>query len=211
MFRFLGKIIDTFLKLLYGPLAMFYDIVAWVVSRGDWYRWVFQIENYLQENDKILEVGIGTGKLFNYLRESEYSVIGIDRSKQMLQITSSSKEINPKRLARADNLFLPFKSNSFDKLIASFPSEYVFINQFKQEAHRVLRVNGELIILMGVIFSDQGILNKIYQFVFQVSGQSKPKEKFEEALNSIFTGEKEKSIEWVNYKNVELCFIRIKN
>lgn len=205
------KFVNWFLNLLYGRLAVFYNTVACIVSIGDWYQWVFQIEEFLMKNDKILEVGIGTGKLIERLEEKTYFIVGIDRSKQMLKMFCSKNHMSNTKICQADNLFQPFADHSFDKVIATFPSNYVFTKQFMLDVKRILKFNGELIILMGVIFSQKGVFNNFYRFVYWISGQSKSKEDFEKSILSIYSEETKVQIEWVTNKNVEICFVRIKN
>lgn len=205
------KFVNWFLNLLYGPLAYFYDMVAFIVSMGYWHQWTYQIGNFLEKNDRILEVGIGTGKLFERLKNEGYSIIGTDRSKEMIVKTQSKNRGSPSRVCRADNLFLPFRDNSFTKVIATFPSDYAFKSHFLMDVKRVLEENGELIILMGVRFSKKGIVNNIYRFIYWVSGQTRSKENIEKIIKSIFVQESSLQIYWLDYKNVELCFVRIKN
>jgi ubiquinone/menaquinone biosynthesis C-methylase UbiE len=178
---------------------------------GDWYQWVFQIEKFLDLGDKILEVGIGTGKLIERLDEKNYFIIGIDRSKQMLRMIRSKIQSKNMNVCKADNLFLPFREYSFDKVLATFPSEYAFKNQFLLDVKRVLKSNGELIILMGVVFTQKGMMNKLYRNVYWISGQTKSKENFETSINAIFGDQTRFEIQWMPHKNVEICFVKIKN
>ena len=178
---------------------------------GDWYQWVFQIEEFLNEDDKILEVGIGTGKLIERLEKKKYFIVGIDRSKQMLGMIRSKFQSRNLKVCKADNLFLPFRDHSFNKVIATFPSDYAFKKQFLLDVRRILKLNGELITLMGVIFSQNGIANNFYRFVYWISGQTKSKEDSEKSIRSIFGEESKVQIQWRTNKNVEICFIRIKN
>ncbi len=205
------KFVNWFLNLLYGRLAIFYNTVAYIVSMGDWYQWVFQIEEFLNKDDKILEVGIGTGKLIERLEKKKYFIVGIDRSKQMLGMIRSNFQTSNLKVCKADNLFLPFSDHSFDKVVATFPSDYALKKQFLLDVSRILKLNGELIILMGVIFSQKGIVNKFYRFVYSISGQTKSKDDSEKSLRSIFGEESKMQIQWRTNKNVEICFIRIKN
>ena len=205
------KFVNWFLNLLYGRLAFFYNTVAYIVSMGDWYHWVFQIEKFLDLSDKLLEVGIGTGKLIERLDEKNFFIVGIDRSKQMLRIIRSKIQSNKINVCKADNLFLPFRDHSFDKVLATFPSEYAFKNQFLLDVKRVLKSNGELIILMGVVFTQKGIVNNLFRHVYWISGQTKSKENFETSIIAIFGKQARFEIQWEPHKNVEICFVRIKN
>lgn len=210
MFRFYRLFVKWFLDLLYTRLARFYNIVAKLVSKGDWYNWVYQIENFLLPNDKILEVGIGTGELYNHLSKKQFLVFGIDLSKQMIKISTASHNKPEIKVIRGNNVSLPFSNNCFDKVLATFPSDYVYNPQFVHEVLNVLNKNGELIILLCVNFTNKGILNRIYQFIYEISGQPNSKYKIESFLFEYFSSYASFGVEWVPYKNVELCFIKIK-
>ena len=207
----LRKLVVWILDLLYGHFAFAYDFIAFLVSMGDWYSWTYQIIDYLEINDSILEVGIGTGKLIKHMNGRGYSVIGCDRSKQMIKLTNSKSHLNNLKIVRADNKFLPFASTKFSKIISTFPSKYIFDPAFQNEVMRCLSSNGELIILYCVIFSSKNIINKLFRFIYQLSGMTTSKENIESSIYTFFEDRENLMIEWKTYKNVELCFIRIKN
>lgn len=211
MIVLLRKLVVWFLDLLYGHFAFVYDFVAFLVSMGDWYRWTNQIIDYLEINDSILEVGIGTGKLIKHLNVRGFSVIGCDRSNQMIKLSTSNCHQENFKIVRADNKYLPFASTKFSKIISTFPSKYIFDPTFQNESIRCLSINGELIILYCVIFSSKNIINKFFQFIYQLLGMTTSKEKIESSINTFFEDQENLLIEWKTYKNVELCILRIKN
>jgi len=63
---------------------------------------------------KILDVGVGTGRLAAPLQNAGLEVVGIDISRKMV---GKAKEKGVKRLLFADARFLPFKPKTFDAAI----------------------------------------------------------------------------------------------
>jgi ubiquinone/menaquinone biosynthesis C-methylase UbiE len=205
------KFVNWFLEQLYGSLAFIYNPVAFIVSRGDWHLWNHQMKRFLNKNEKILEVGIGTGLLLKKLHEEGFSITGCDRSSQMLRNNFRDNGRKQFNIIRGDNNYLPFASTSFHKIIATFPSKYIFSKDFLEENRRLLIDGGELIVLMSVVFSQKGFLSFLYRALFRITGQSLSKEETERTLNSLYCCEKEINIVWIPYNNVELCFLKIKN
>jgi SAM-dependent methyltransferase len=65
----------------------------------------------LEDCTRILDVGVGTGRLAEPLQDAGFEVVGIDISRKM---ASKAKEKGVKQLLLADARFLPFKPNAFD-------------------------------------------------------------------------------------------------
>lgn len=211
MSYFIRRIVKWFLKNLYGPLAWGYETVAHIVSFGQWHNWNYQISSFLNRDEKILEVGIGTGMLHKRLLIEGYQIFGCDLSSQMLNLSGKKIKHLKKKLIRADNLQLPFSNHSFQKIIATFPSDYVFSNQFWREYKRLLTHDGEMIILLSVLFGKNNFINNFYHNLYKITGQSIEKEKVEPVILDLFKAENDVKIFWFPYKKVELCLLVLKN
>jgi ubiquinone/menaquinone biosynthesis C-methylase UbiE len=74
---------------------------------------------------------------------------------------------NSHKLVRAIAQKIPFASETFDSLVSTFPSEYIFDMQTLSEAHRVLRSRGRLIVLLAAWPK-----NPLPGILFKVTGQS---------------------------------------
>ena len=205
------RFVFWFLNHLYRSLAWAYDFIANLVSLGQWYEWNYQISNFLDKQGDILEIGIGTGKLHRNLICDGHKLYGCDLSYQMLRISSRNLKNYHANLFRANNLNLPFDKNSFDKIFATFPSEYVFSKSFFDEIKRVLKQGGEVIILLSVVFGKRGFINYFYQLIYKISGQSSKKDITEKIIQKYLAHESNIKILWYPYKNVELCFLFLKN
>ncbi len=155
----------VFFNLLYHPFAFTYDLVAAVVSFGKWKDWVFSILPFI-EGTRILEIGHGPGHLQRILLDLKLDPVAMDESAPM-GILAKRRLGNSHRLTRALAQKIPFASETFDSVVSTFPSEYIFDMQTLSEAHRVLRSSGRLIVLLAA-----WPRNPLLAWLFKVTGQS---------------------------------------
>ena len=165
------RFMRVFFNLLYHPFAFTYDLVAATVSFGKWKDWVFSIIPLI-EGTRILELGHGPGHLQRILLNRGLSAVAIDESAQMGTLAKRGIGSSHK-LTRALAQKIPFASESFDSIISTFPSEYIFDMQTLSEAHRVLRNRGRFIVLLAAWPK-----NPLLAWLFKVTGQS-PSEAYE--------------------------------
>jgi ubiquinone/menaquinone biosynthesis C-methylase UbiE len=162
----LQRFMRVFFDLLYHSFAFAYDLVAAVVSFGKWKDWVLSVIPFIEGNH-ILELGHGPGHLQLALqRRSGLVAAAMDESAPMGRL-AKLRLGKSHRLTRALAQKIPFASKSFDSVIATFPSEYIFDMQTLSEAHRVLRNRGRLIVLLAVLPK-----NPLLGILFKVTGQS---------------------------------------
>jgi ubiquinone/menaquinone biosynthesis C-methylase UbiE len=159
------RFMRVFFDLLYHPFAFTYDLVAAVVSFGKWNDWVRSVIPFVS-GTRILELGHGPGHLQLALTTRGVDSVGIDESAPMERI-AKRRLGSSQKLARAVTQNIPFASETFDTVISTFPSEYIFDPQTLTEAHRVLRNGGRLIVL-PVAFPTSGFLKWLYR----VTGES---------------------------------------
>lgn len=120
-------------------------------------RWSFYVNATIGETlnrleiepgERILDLGCGTGVLIQHLLQiaPKIQIIGIDSSAEMLEIAKQKlPESVELKVGSADNL--PFPSNYFDVVVST--SAFHFFrdpSQVLQEAKRVLKPNGRLVI-----------------------------------------------------------------
>ena len=109
------------------------------------------IKKYLKKNDKILDIGAGTGKYSIYFKELGYDVTSIELVKQNINTFKSKlKDINiPIYQGNATNLSM-FKNNSFDIVLLFGPMYHLISYDEKvnalNEAKRVVKDNGYIFI-----------------------------------------------------------------
>jgi ubiquinone/menaquinone biosynthesis C-methylase UbiE len=169
IYRFMGIFFDY----LYHQLYWTYDWVAAIVSLGRWNAWVDTSLAYINGN-KIIELGHGPGHLIVKLEQAGKLAYGIDTSPQMVRIASkrlrrSSLRVN---LSIAHATELPFGTEEFDHVVATFPTEYIFEASTLKEIYRVLRHGGSAIIIPVAYITGSRFIDKAASWLFKISGQA---------------------------------------
>jgi ubiquinone/menaquinone biosynthesis C-methylase UbiE len=166
---FVGQVMKSLLRLLfrwlYHPFAFSYDLVATAVSFGHWNEWAGAVLPFV-EGEYVLELGHGPGHLQGPLRARTGWTAGLDESKQMSRIAarrirkSGLSHIN---LVRGLAQSLPFRDSTFDTLVSTFPSEYIFDARTLAEVRRVLRPSGRLVTI-PVAWPSNRLLSWLFRF-----------------------------------------------
>ena len=106
------------------------------------------IKKYLKKDDKVLDIGAGTGKYSIYLYNEGYDVTSVELVKHNLKVLQK-KEPNIKSY-QGNAINLKFKDNSFDIILLFGPMYHLisFEDKLKalNEAKRVLKPNGKIFI-----------------------------------------------------------------
>ncbi len=159
------RFMRIFFQLLYHPFAFTYDLVAWVVSFGKWNDWVRSIYPLITGTD-ILELGHGPGHLQRFLLDRGLNPVAIDESTQMGSLTK--RRLRGKhKLARGIAQTLPFATHSFDTVVATFPTDYIFDARTLAEVCRVLKSNGTLTVLPAAYPA-----SRFLKWLYKVTGES---------------------------------------
>lgn len=175
--RTLAKLLRLFFYLLYNPFAWCYDWVAAAVSLNHWQEWVSSVIPYLS-GKRILELGHGPGHLQVAMHRLDLQVFGLDLSSRMTR--QAHRRL--KRLALSAGLVraraqqTPFIASTFDCVVSTFPSEYLFQSQTLSEIFRVLIPGGLLIVLPVAWPHHNSWLERSLAWLFQVTHQSPPQE-----------------------------------
>ena len=158
---------------LYHAFAWTYDLVAWAVSLGRWRGWVLSALPYL-EGPRVLELGHGPGHLQAAMREKGWAVFGVDESRQMGRLAALrlTRLGLPVALTRSEAQSLPFGSDCFDSLAATFPTEYIFDRRTLDEAYRVLRPGGRLVVVPTAFIGGGNVPDRAAAWLFRVTRQS---------------------------------------
>ena len=159
------RFMRVFFNLLYHSFAFAYDLVAATVSFGKWNDWIHGILPLI-EGTRILELGHGPGHLQRILLDHGLVAVAIDESAPM-GILAKRRLGSSQKLTRALAQKIPFASESFDSIVSTFPSEYIFDAQTLSEVHRVLRSSGRLIVLLAAWPN-----NPLLAWLFKVTGES---------------------------------------
>jgi SAM-dependent methyltransferase len=171
--RIFPFILRIFFKLLYHQLAWTYDFVAYVVSVGNWQKWVEAVLPYL-EGPRILEIGSGPGHLQLALQQKDVMVIGLDESRQMVRITACrlvNNGFHP-RITRADVHHIPLAGESFEQVVMTFPAEFIVKPEVMAEIRRVLIPGGKAIVLSMAWITGGKAWERLAAWVNRISGET---------------------------------------
>ena len=116
-------------------------------SRKNLWPELDELKKYIKETERVLDLGCGNGRLFDFFKDKKVTYIGIDSSSKLI---SKAKEKYGNYFKTADILSLPFSNNYFDSIwsIAVFhhiPSKELRLEALK-EIRRVLKKDGKVII-----------------------------------------------------------------
>jgi ubiquinone/menaquinone biosynthesis C-methylase UbiE len=166
--------------LLYHSMAWTYDWVAAIASAGKWETWI-QTALPNIHGPKVLELGFGPGHLQADLVKQNILAYGIDESRQMASIAARNIRnqavhekglANHSRLVRGKVQFLPFASETFNTVISTFPSPYIFDPFTLNEMTRVLCPSGKVIIVLGAEITGERLTEKMSAWLMRVTHQS---------------------------------------
>jgi ubiquinone/menaquinone biosynthesis C-methylase UbiE len=162
---------------LYHSLAWTYDFVASVVSLGRWFLWIDLVIPFVG-GARVLELGHGTGHLQRQLAKLQgLTSFGLDESRQMAILTKrralAAENAAPK-LVRAVAHQMPFSAATFDTVVATFPTEFIFQTVPLHEVHRLLKSGGRLVVLPVAWIVGRGLFEKAAAWLFAFTRQVPP-------------------------------------
>ena len=118
---------------------------TWDEHNKENYDIVFNVIE-LKENDKVLDVGCGTGILdktiYSYTKNK---VVGIDISDKMLEIARTKNDIDD--ISYINQSFYDYNEGDFNKIIIynAYP-HFVLLEEFKKALYRNLKTKGYFLI-----------------------------------------------------------------
>ncbi|MCL4530302.1 MAG: class I SAM-dependent methyltransferase [Chloroflexi bacterium] len=166
----------------YHTFAWAYDFVAALVSIGRWNDWI-KVSLPFVQGVRILEIGYGTGQLQAALREASPSlgpdpkrlIVGIDESTQMANLAKRRLRnigFDQFNLTRGLAQSLPFPAQTFDTVVSTFPSEYIFDSRTLSDVMRILDAGGRFIVLPAAWIVGQKIRDRLASWLFRVTGET---------------------------------------
>lgn len=160
-------------RLLYNELAWTYDLVSWVVSLGRWRDWQRSVGTYLPPAGRVLEVGFGPGHLLAELAKDGFQAVGLDLSPAMLRLAQRNlgRRGRPVPLCRGQAQALPFARHSFDAVVLTFPTPFVYDPAWIDGLVRVLREKGRLVVVEMARFAQHSPHIRLLEALYRVTGQ----------------------------------------
>lgn len=141
-----------------------YRFASTVPFAGQWRQWQRQIVPRLQGHD-VLELGCGLGDLLADMLEAGYACRAVEHSPQMVaaaRATLHKRQIgSPSLILQGSAQHLPFADHSFDNVVSTFPSEYIYEPATLAEIERVLRPGGRLLVIEGAQLLPVGFFQPI--------------------------------------------------
>jgi ubiquinone/menaquinone biosynthesis C-methylase UbiE len=129
-----------------------YRFASTVPFAGQWRNWQRQVLPRLQGHD-VLELGCGLGDLLADLLATGYACQAVEHSPQMVRAARATLKRrrlgSPGQVHQGSAQHLPFSTDSFDCVVSTFPSEYIYDLATIAEVERVLRPGGRLIVIEG--------------------------------------------------------------
>lgn len=103
--------------------------------------------DFNNSNISVLEIGVGTGNLAGRFLENNYDIVGIDQSREMLNV--AKKKYLKLKVRIGEFLKIPFDNKAFDVIVSTYAFHHLN-NEEKSiaigEMLRVLKDNGKIII-----------------------------------------------------------------
>jgi ubiquinone/menaquinone biosynthesis C-methylase UbiE len=162
---------------LYHQMAWSYELVAWLVSFGQWAAWR-RLALQVMQPGPTLELAFGTGVFFVDLLEAGYEAVGLDLSPYMARMAGKRLrgENLDQRLAMAKAQTIPFPSNYFTNVVATFPTDYMLESNTLAEIHRVLRnqkdgSGGRLVIVAEGALLGPWPLRPFIEWLYRITNQ----------------------------------------
>jgi SAM-dependent methyltransferase len=141
-----------------------YRFASTVPFAGQWRVWQRLVLSRIRGMD-VLELGCGLGDLQVDLRKASYQSKAIELSPQM--VAAARDALRRHRLGDPANIIqgsaqsLPFGDASFDTVVSTFPSEYIYDPDTIAEGERVLRPGGRLIVVEGANLLPVGFIQPL--------------------------------------------------
>jgi len=106
-----------------------------------------ELKAYVKENEKVLDLGCGTGRLYEIFKDKGVDYTGIDFSEELIKI---AREKHGDRFIVGDILSLPFPDKNFDSVWSIAVLHHIPSKELRKrtlgEIRRVLKPNGRVIV-----------------------------------------------------------------
>jgi demethylmenaquinone methyltransferase/2-methoxy-6-polyprenyl-1,4-benzoquinol methylase len=140
---------QRYVRRLFATIADRYDLITVVLSYGRDRHWKDRLIALagITSNDRVLDIGCGTGDLLFRAMQRARLAIGLDLTLRMLQHAASKAAQSP-QLVAGDMLELPFPSSTFTIVTTGYGLRNVpDIQRAIDEIARVLAPHGRLLSL----------------------------------------------------------------
>lgn len=158
-------------KLLFETLyknKYLYRFASTIPFAGQWRAWQRLVLTRIYGHD-VLELGCGLGDLLADMAEAGHTCLAVEQSPQMVAAareTLQRRKLDEKAwVIQGSAQHLPFSNASFDTVVSTFPSEYIYDPNTIAEVERVLRPAGRLIVIEGANLLPVGFLQPLLALI----------------------------------------------
>src|SRR5260370_635197 len=158
-------------KLLFETLyknKYLYRFASTVPFAGQWRAWQRLVLTRIHGHD-VLELGCGLGDLLADMAGAGHACLAVEQSPQMVAAareTLQRRKLDEKAwVIQGSAQHLPFSNASFDTVVSTFPSEYIYDPNTIAEVERVLRPAGRLIVIEGANLLPVRFLQPLLAFI----------------------------------------------
>ncbi len=155
-----------------------YNLIADEFSRTrekPWEELKPLFDYYTKNRERVLDLGCGNGRYYDFLKEKQVEYTGLDNSEKLIEL--AKKRYPGLNFQIGDALRLPLPDNYFDKVFSiavlhHFPSEGIRLESL-DEVRRVLKKGGLLILTVWKFHEKKEILLLIKYTFLKVIRKSK--------------------------------------
>jgi SAM-dependent methyltransferase len=141
-----------------------YRFASTVPFAGQWRVWQRLVLPRLYGHG-VLEIGCGLGDLLADMLAKGYDCRAVEHSPQMVAAARATlrkrKVGQPTWIIQGSAQNLPFSDNTFDTVVSTFPSDYIYDPMTIAEVARVLRPGGRVIVILGANLLAIGFLQPL--------------------------------------------------
>ena len=154
-------------KLLFETLyknRYLYRFASTVPFAGQWRVWQRLVLPRITGID-VLELGCGLGDLFVDMLNAGYNCRAVEHSPEM--VAAARNTLRKQKIGQTAWIMqgsaqhLPFSDASFDTVVSTFPSEYIYDSDTLAEVERVLRPGGRVIVIEGANLLPVGMVQPL--------------------------------------------------
>lgn len=171
----LGRSLRFFFHHFYHSFAWTYDFVASAVSLGRWHDWIGTAVPFIQ-GERVLELGHGPGHLQYTIRSTTRAMaVGLDESSQMGRLARRrllGLGLTSPNLVRGFAQQLPFPEETFDTVVATFPTEFIVDPATLLEIRRVMSAGGQFVVVPAAWITGKKLLDRAAAWLFRITHQT---------------------------------------
>lgn len=153
---------------MFDRISLRYDLSNTLMTMGMDRIWRKKLveKAKIETHMRVLDVGTGTGKLLKRAQSFTSRLFGLDLSVRMLAIAKNS--VDGAHFVQGDTCYLPFKDESFDRVISAFLLRNVtnLLTSLKEQV-RVLKRKGIWCALETMPISPTNPIGPLLRFYFR--------------------------------------------